>query len=69
MEEFVKVAKVVLGVLVAGAYLYVLLKGVEKLFERRRLMVVGEIEDDTGSRVFLFIVLFAFVGTLLVLGG
>jgi len=62
------VARVVLGLLVAGAYVCIIMKGVKK-FERRRLMVVGEMEDSVGDRVFLFILLFAFVGTLLVLGG
>lgn len=62
-----KVAKAVLGILVAGAYVCIIMKGVRK-FERRRLMMVGEMEDNMGDRVFLFIVLFAFVGTLLMLG-
>ena len=67
-KEEKRLFRLALGVLVVGAYLYILMKGVQKL-ERRRLMVVGGAEDGAEGNVFLFIVFFAFVGTLLVLGG
>lgn len=62
-----EVAKVVLWVLVGGAYLYILLGFVKKL-ERRKVVVVGETEDGDEDRVFPLAVFLAFVGTLVVLG-
>lgn len=59
--------KIVLCILVFSSYVSILLRAV-KGFERRRLAVVGEAGDGGEDRVFLFIVLFAFVGTLVVLG-
>jgi hypothetical protein len=61
------VAKTVFCVLVFGSYVSILVRGLKK-FERRKLAVVGEAEDGGEDRVFLLIVLFAFVGTLWVLG-
>lgn len=59
--------ELILGLLAFGAGICVIMKGVRK-FERRRLMVVGEMEDNVGSRVFLYIVLFAFAIALWVIG-
>jgi len=59
--------KTVLCVLVFGSYTGILVRGLKKS-ERRKLAVVGESGDGGEDRVFLFIVLFAFVGTLWVLG-
>lgn len=67
-KEEKRLFRLVLGVLVAGAYLYILMKGAQKL-ERRRLVVLGGAEDGAEGNVFLLVVLFAFVGTLTVLGG
>ncbi|MBI5071425.1 hypothetical protein HZB93_00820 [Candidatus Falkowbacteria bacterium] len=66
MEALVKIVRVVMGIVVAVAYLYILLSFVKK-YERRRLMVVGE-TGDGGDRVFPIMLFVAFVGTLLVLG-
>lgn len=60
--------RLVLGILVVGADVYVIMKGVKK-FERRRLMVVGEMEGADGGHAFWLGVFFAFVVSLLVLGG
>lgn len=61
-------ARVILGILVVGADVYVIMKGVKK-FERRRLMVVGEMEGAGEGHVFWLGLFFAFVASLLVLGG
>jgi hypothetical protein len=59
--------KIVLFTLVFGYYVSILVRLLKQL-ERRRLTVVGEDGDGGEDRVFLFIVLFTFVGTLWVLG-
>lgn len=61
------IAKVVLWVLVLGAYLYILVGAAKKL-ERRKVVLVGETGDDGEDRVFPLVVFLAFVGTLMVLG-
>lgn len=60
--------KVVLYILVFGSYVGILVRLLKK-FEHQRLAVVGEDGDAGEDRVFPLIILFAFVGTLWVLGG
>ena len=61
--------RLVLGILVVGADVYIIMKGVNKISNRRRLMVVGEMEGVGGGHAFWLGLFFAFVVSLLVLGG
>ena len=59
----------VVKVAVVVADVCILMKGVKKISNRRRLMVVGEMEGVGEGHVFWLGLFFAFVGSLLVLGG
>lgn len=63
-----KVVKVVLGLLVLGVCVCIIMKGVKKFFERRRLMVVGEAEGISEGHMFWFGVVVTFFGAVLMLG-
>jgi large-conductance mechanosensitive channel len=61
-----KVAKVALGFLILGAYVFIIAKLIQK-FDRRGQLAIA-MEDAIEDRVSPFIWLVAFVGTLLEIG-